>query len=54
MQQFVILTTLVFFISFIVSGIIVSFVSGNIRTKFETKIPSIPHSVLGMYHALAP
>jgi hypothetical protein len=37
-----------------VSGNTVPFVSGNIRTKLETKMPSIPHTVLGMYHALAP
>lgn len=45
---------LVFFISSKVSGNMVPFVSGNNKTKIETKIPNKPHTVLGMYHALAP
>lgn len=48
------LADLVVFISSRVSGNTVPFVSGNIRTKLETKMPNIPHTVLGIYQALAP
>lgn len=54
LKQLLSLTELMFFISSKVFGNTVFLVSGNIRIKLETKTLSAPHTVLGIYHALAP